>query len=150
MIGSADPVLEEKIMSDAINGSCLCGKIQFEVTGPFKSFFVCHCSRCRKATGSAHASNIFLSPEHIRWIKGEDQIRKFKLKSAKFFGRNFCPECGSPVPRVSEERNIALIPAGTLETDPDICPEKIIFWDDKAQWYEALSSTPRFATYPDT
>ncbi len=136
-------------MSDVISGSCLCGKVKFELSGPFSSFYVCHCSRCRKATGSAHASNIFTKPENLCWTDGEDLVRGFKLDSAKFFGRNFCAECGSPVPRVSAERKLVVIPAGALDEDPGIRPENIIFWDNRAHWYDAMSSTPRFAKYPD-
>ena len=136
-------------MSDVISGSCLCGKVKFELRGPFGSFFVCHCSRCRKATGSAHASNIFTKPEDLSWTDGEDLIRGFKLDSAKMFGRNFCAECGSPVPRVSAERKLLVIPAGALDEDPGIRPENIIFWDNRAHWYDAMSSAPRFAKYPD-
>ena len=43
--------------SDTITGTCLCGQIKFEVTPPFAGFRYCHCSRCRKASGSAHAAN---------------------------------------------------------------------------------------------
>ena len=35
-------------------GSCLCGKVTFEIEGNFEQFFLCHCERCRKDTGSAH------------------------------------------------------------------------------------------------
>ena len=136
-------------MSDVISGSCLCGKVKFELRGPFSSFFVCHCSRCRKATGSAHASNIFTKPEDLSWTAGEDLVRGFKLDSAQSFGRNFCAECGSPVPRVSAERNMVVIPAGSLDEDPGIRPENIIFSCHRAHWYDDISSAPRFAKYPD-
>jgi len=136
-------------MSDTVHGSCLCGKVRFKVTRPFKSFFVCHCSRCRKTTGSAHASNIFTTPDHVHWLAGEDLVRHFKLESAKRFGHSFCTECGSPVPRVSEERNVATIPAGVLDDDPGMSPQNIIFWNDRTDWYEDMAMAPHFAEYPD-
>lgn len=46
-------------MEQRVKGSCLCGRVTFVVSGPFEAFHWCHCSRCRKDTGSAHASNIF-------------------------------------------------------------------------------------------
>ena len=50
-------------------GSCLCGEVRFEVTGDFERFFLCHCGRCRKDTGSAHAANLAVyeaSPARLR------------------------------------------------------------------------------------
>ncbi|MCI3132528.1 GFA family protein [Phenylobacterium aquaticum] len=53
-------------------GSCLCGGIAFEISGPFEAFFLCHCSRCRKDTGSAHAANLFSSTAKLTWLSGQD------------------------------------------------------------------------------
>ena len=41
-------------------GGCLCGAIKYTVHGPFLRFLHCHCARCRKVTGSAHATNLFV------------------------------------------------------------------------------------------
>jgi hypothetical protein len=43
-----------------LKGSCLCGVVKYEVTGEPSRFYHCHCSRCRKVTGTGHASNMFL------------------------------------------------------------------------------------------
>ena len=136
-------------MSNTINGSCLCGRVTFKVTGPFKVFYLCHCSRCRRATGSAHASNIFGTPDQLEWLSGEESIKHYKLPEAERFSKNFCTECGSAVPMVSQDGARLLIPAGTLSTDPGIRPEAVIFWDDRAEWYDDALSTRRCAAYPD-
>ena len=60
-------------MTEIAHGSCLCGAVRFEVTGAFESFFLCHCSRCRKDTGSAHGANLFSSTAKLAWLKGEDR-----------------------------------------------------------------------------
>ena len=49
-----------------LSGSCLCGAVRYEATGEPKRFVHCHCSRCRKATGTGHASNLFLQPGALR------------------------------------------------------------------------------------
>jgi hypothetical protein len=51
-------------------GSCLCGEIIFEIIGEFESFFLCHCERCRKDTGSAHAANLFSSKTSRTYLLG--------------------------------------------------------------------------------
>lgn len=56
-------------------GSCLCGRITFEVVGSFDDF--CHCRSCRKDTGSAHTSNLFSATVKLRWLKGKEEVKSF-------------------------------------------------------------------------
>ncbi len=46
--------------------SCLCGAVAFEVEGPFERFLNCHCSRCRKATGTAHSCEVIVPASAFR------------------------------------------------------------------------------------
>ena len=64
-------------------GSCLCGTVQFQVSGAFESFFLCHCKRCRKDTGSAHAANLFSSKARLNWLAGQDSIRTYRLPETR-------------------------------------------------------------------
>jgi len=59
-------------------GSCLCGEVRFEIVGDFDRFFLCHCGRCRKDTGSAHAANLFSSTAKIHWLSGQAKIKNFR------------------------------------------------------------------------
>ncbi len=61
-------------------GTCLCGKVSFEVEGDFENFYLCHCERCRKDSGSAHAANLFSSTADLRWLSGEEYVRVFDLE----------------------------------------------------------------------
>jgi len=45
-----------------VSGSCLCGQVTFESKDDFQQFHLCHCIQCQKATGSAHAANLFTAP----------------------------------------------------------------------------------------
>ena len=135
-------------MARKITGGCLCGKVRFSVTGPFDRFYFCYCQRCRKATGSAHAANIFTTPDRIKWLSGENATVRYELPQADRFCKVFCTECGSAVPCVSRDGKILIIPAGTLEHDPDIRPQAGIFWQDRAAWYEHGLSARRYDAYP--
>ena len=73
-----------------LKGSCLCGAVKYRVTGEPTRFFHCHCSRCRKATGTGHASNLFLQPGTLEWLGGAEQLRSFKVPEAKRFTNAFC------------------------------------------------------------
>jgi hypothetical protein len=64
-------------MNNEYSGSCLCEQIKYEVEGSFESFFLCHCKYCQKDTGSAHSANLFSATAKLKWILGEDKIKKF-------------------------------------------------------------------------
>lgn len=130
--------------SEAISGSCLCGAVKFEVKPPFAAFRYCHCSRCRKASGSAHAANVFVPEAQFQWLAGESLIKHFDLPGAKRFGVWFCPQCGTRTPRKVKSTENMLIPAGVLDGDPGIRPEKSIFWESKAIWYVSPENIPKF------
>ena len=81
-------------MSERHAGSCLCGAVSFEIAGSFERFFLCHCGRCRKDTGSAHAANLFASDARLHWLTGREQVRTYELPGSRH-RRSFCSACGS-------------------------------------------------------
>jgi hypothetical protein len=117
-----------------LTGSCLCTQVKFEVTGEAKRFYYCHCSRCRKATGTGHASNLFLQPASLRWVSGAEQIRSFKPPEALRFTNQFCGNCGSRLPRQVGNTDTVVIPAGSLDVEPPIKPHARIFYGSRADW----------------
>lgn len=117
-----------------LSGGCLCGGVRYEISGEPVRFYHCHCLRCRKATGTGHASNLLVKPGEIKWTQGEDLIRSFKVPEAQRFRNNFCVECGGRVPRFVAETNFIVIPAGSLDSDPTLAPQARIFWASRASW----------------
>jgi hypothetical protein len=140
--------MEERMATEAIGGSCLCGTFRFEVMPPLAAFRYCHCSRCRKASGSAHAANAFVPEAQFTWLAGDASVKRFDLPGAKRFAVSFCQTCGTRVPpRVAGSGNM-LVPAGLLDGDPTMRPENSILWGSKAAWYVAPDEHPRFEQYP--
>ena len=133
---------------DIIKGSCLCGAVNYQIEGPFKVFQYCHCSRCRKFTGSAYASNLFVPPERFRWTSGEGMIGRYEHPDAKYFATNFCKQCGSSLPWAVKGGKNIIVTAGTLDDDPGVKPMCNIFWRSKASWYEESSDLPRHDEFP--
>jgi hypothetical protein len=138
------------VSESAIHGSCLCGAVTFEVSPPFQRMVHCHCSRCRKSSGTGHATNLIISPEGLRWLSGEQSIKRFDLATARSFGKWFCSECGSPLPRLRRDGKAVVIPAGSLDSVPPISPTDHIFWASRAPWACASSDLATHAEYPDT
>lgn len=134
--------------AETVSGSCLCGAVRFEVRPPFSGFRYCHCRRCRKATGSAHAANMFIPEAQFSWRGGSEAVSRFDLPGAQRFSVWFCQRCGTRVPHKIRTRDDYLVPAGLLDADPGIRPESNIFWDSRAQWCVEPSSLPKFSEYP--
>ena len=131
-----------------LRGSCLCGAVQFEISGETKRFYHCHCSRCRKATGTGHATNLFIQPGSLVWLRGEELMKLYKVPEAKLFSRQFCTLCGSPLPRQVKDRDIVIAPAGSLDSEPAIRPQARVFWDSRADWSCDGDDIPTYAEYP--
>lgn len=137
-------------MSSApIAGSCLCGSVKFEISPPFTAFRYCHCSRCQKASGSAHAANVFVPRTQFAWRAGETQVKHYDHAPSQRFAVNFCTHCGSRVPHQVKGREDMLIPAGLIDNAPDDMqrPENSIFWGSRAKWYVAPGDRPCMNEY---
>jgi hypothetical protein len=130
-------------------GSCLCGAVTFEVNPPTSKFVYCHCSRCRKATGAAHGTNIYVEPHQFAWLSGENVIERFDLATARSFAKWFCRTCGCPLPRLSRSGKTMVIPAGSLDQAPIDNPKAHIFWESRASWVRVQDDLPRHAQYPE-
>ena len=127
-------------------GGCFCGQVRYEFKPNYLAYRYCFCSRCRKVRGSAHAANIFVPEADLKWLAGEDAIRRFDLEGARF-GNNFCETCGSPVPRQAMDGKAYLIPVGTIDDDPGINPEGAIFWDSRVSWLPTAHELEKFSEY---
>lgn len=130
-----------------VQGSCLCNQVRFEVEGEPSGFFLCHCSRCRKGSGSAHAANLFLSNGRLTWLSGETQTTRFDLPGSRH-ARHFCATCGSPVPLALPEHSLIQIPAGALDDALVLSPDAHIFTASRAAWDNELSTLPEFSGMP--
>ena len=76
-------------------GRCLCGQVEITVTGPISSIIHCHCSKCRKNSGTAYATNGFVARSDFSLVRGADKLTRFATAEGKH--RFFCRTCGSPV-----------------------------------------------------
>ena len=131
-----------------VSGTCLCNKVSYEITGNMGVFQYCHCSRCRKFTGSAHAANLFVSPDDFRWLSGEDSVGRYDPADTRYFATSFCTNCGSSLPWLSKSGRVVIIPAGTLDGDPEIRPSQNIFCGSRADWYMDAGSLPEHDEMP--
>jgi hypothetical protein len=130
-------------MSTRLTGSCLCGAIRYQVTEAPVWAHQCHCSRCRKSSGSAFAPNLFCPLEAFSFSEGKELLASFKVPGAERFAHVFCRRCGATMPFKNESRGLVGIPMGTLDDDPGFGPRAHIFVDSKAPWFEITDSLPK-------
>ena len=131
-----------------VSGSCFCKNVSYEITGNMGVFQYCHCSRCQKVTGSAHASNVFVSPDDFKWLSGEDSVGRYDPPETKYFATSFCTNCGSSLPWLSKSGQVVIVPAGSLDDDPGIRPSKNIYCGSRSAWYTAASLLPEHEKGP--
>ncbi|WP_278922062.1 GFA family protein [Pseudophaeobacter profundi] len=128
-------------------GQCLCGAVKFSISGAFESFFLCHCSRCRKDSGSAHSANLFSSTAKITWVSGEGNIKTFQIPGSRHV-KSFCTECGSALPVSQASAGILVVPAGSLDSQIDIRPKAHICFSSRANWDNDLASIEKIGGLP--
>lgn len=128
------------------SGTCLCKKVGFTVEAEFSGFYFCHCSRCRKASGSAHGANLFAENAKLVWVSGEKNVRIFRLSETRF-ARAFCETCGSALPRTAGDNGI-VVPAGSLDCDLETKPTAHIFVGSRANWDHGLEKVTKIEASP--
>jgi len=129
-----------------ISASCLCGGVRFEFARAAGPFELCHCNRCRKVSGSAFIAGLGIRKEDFRWIAGRELIRTFDapiLREPPAYRSCFCSRCGSPTPDPTNESAWVEIPAGLVDGDPGLAPERHIMVEHKSAWYRIADGLPQ-------
>lgn len=130
-----------------LKGSCLCNAIQYEIEGELGPTMICHCSKCRKANGSAYAINAAVKTDQFHFIKGQELVSEFESSPGVF--RSFCKQCGSPLlSRRPSQPDIVRLRIGTLDTPVDVKPLAHIFVGSKASWDEIHDDIPQYDERP--
>ncbi|HZO63157.1 MAG TPA: GFA family protein [Gaiellaceae bacterium] len=116
-----------------VRGSCLCGGVRFEVTGPFLWANHCHCSRCRKHSGAFGGTQARVVREHFRLLAGGELIGVYRPGDGRV--KAFCSVCGSSLfGNEWPEGDEVAIRLGAFDDDPGIRPEFHTFVASRAPW----------------
>ena len=128
--------------------SCVCGAVQWAVAPPYRFFQYCHCSRCRKRSGSVHAANVAVLDGQLQWLAGEDMVKRFELPSAVSWCSAFCSACGSALPWRTRNGRAWIVPAGSFDDVPVGQPTRNIHFASRAPWYTPAAELPHFDADP--
>ncbi|KAF4584383.1 DUF636 domain protein [Ophiocordyceps camponoti-floridani] len=138
--------------SKTTRGSCLCGKITYQVTGEPDFTNLCYCNSCRKATGALGMANSVFKKENFKLLSGADHLRTFhdeSCKSGAALERGFCDSCGSNL-MVEHETKLPdgiIVPLGSMDVDPSSgnwAPMNEFFCKYKPTWMTTPDETKKY------
>ncbi len=125
------------------HGSCLCGGVTYSFAGDANDYGYCHCSKCRKASGTAFSANAEVLLQNFKISDSKGYLTEYE--SSQGTHRFFCSNCGSPIYTKKDWLpNSVRIRLGTLDTPFDKKASRHTFVANMATWYEISDDLPRF------
>jgi len=122
-------------------GSCLCGALRYEIEGEIDGVWVCHCSNCRKASGSTGNAIVIVKHEHFHWLAGQEHRVTYMLRPTYTITR--CKTCGTPLPAEEDDDNVYLT-AGTLDDPLGVGIKTHIFCASRGDWDQDMEGVRYF------
>jgi len=133
-------------LSAMLRGQCGCGAVAYEVRDAFEYAMYCHCSGCRRDTGSAFKPLAGIGRAQLRLVAGEEVILRRGSAGAAHDVR--CGRCGSLLYSVVREGAYVHVAMGSLVDEPAIRPSAHIFVGSKARWHRIADDLPQFEEWP--
>ena len=122
-------------------GKCFCGAVHYAVADEFLYAMNCHCSNCRRTTGSAFKPFAGIERGKFRITQGADTLTIFGKEHAN---DTHCRKCGSLLYSVVRDGAFVHVALGTLVDDPGIRPSRHIFVGSKAPWFTITDDLPQY------
>jgi hypothetical protein len=132
-------------MSRVLTGRCLCEAVTFQVADEFRYALNCHCSQCRRTTGSAFKAFAGIESQKLSVTQGSGNLLRYggpNNHDAR------CPICGSFLYSLVRDGSYVHVNLGTLADAPSLTPTAHIYVGSKAAWYEITDSLPQHLELP--
>ena len=122
-----------------LKGTCLCGGMRFEIAGAHSKVSICHCSLCRKTSGTGSSAAIVVGYDQLTWLSGQELV----VSGPK---HSFCRVCGAHAPDCNPRKTLYIVPVGILDDNPILTVGQHIYVGSKAHWdMIGDDGAPRFA-----
>jgi hypothetical protein len=82
-------------MPETHKGTCYCGAVEIEASGPPLDMGYCHCANCRKYSGAPVNAFTLWKSADVKITKGLELLGQFE--SSEISGRRYCTKCGAHV-----------------------------------------------------
>ncbi len=129
-----------------LTGGCLCGEVTYSIPDKIKYSGYCHCSGCRKFSGSSFSVFAGVTQGDLKINSGENQIKYFEESESTILG--FCQNCGSSLFGVKPQTGLVHIRMGSLNDAPSLRPQVHVFVGSKADWDIVSDDLPQFEAGP--
>ncbi len=133
-------------MAAKLSGGCYCGAARYEVADAFGYAMNCHCSQCRRTTGSAFKAFAGIERGQLSLTSGGETL--LIVGDPDDAHDVHCKACGSLLYSVVRENAWVHVAMGTLADAPSIRPQMHIFVGSKAPWHEITDDLPQFDEFP--
>ena len=129
-----------------LKGTCLGGRISFEINGPIHSARFCHCLNCRKFSGTAYAAWGVVASESLKVTDSQSSVTKYDSGGGL---RAFCRSCGCPLwYEPASLPHIRGVPLGALDEGHVPTPEMHVWTRSRVSWATVSDNLPQHETYP--
>jgi len=128
-------------VTDILTGKCFCGAVEYAVPDEFRYAMICHCSNCRRTTGSAFKPFAGIERAKFTVTKGSDGLLIYGADKAH---DAHCGQCGSLLYSVVRDALWVHVTLGTLVDPPSIRPSGHIFVGSKAPWFTITDDLPQY------
>ena len=115
-----------------MQGACLCGGVRFELRGAIPAIYQCHCSLCRRVTGSSSNAALRIPAAQFDWLAGRELISEYETGSG--YKSHFCKRCGSPLPNPTAADSLYWVPVGLLEDSQRLELGAHLYIASRAHW----------------
>lgn len=129
-----------------VHGQCSCGSVAYIFVTENLVAYQCHCSVCRKATGSAFSTTLLVPEMGFQWLRGEELVTTYTKEGG--YRLDFCSKCGSPVPNMFRGFPLFSVPVGSIEGKPDIAVTVHLHLRSRARWDKASLDGRHFDEMP--
>ncbi|MBX9946223.1 MAG: GFA family protein [Reyranella sp.] len=131
-------------MARNLAGKCFCGAVRYLVADEFVYAMNCHCSQCRRTTGSAFKPMAGIARDRLVVVEGQD---KLLIHGTETHNNTLCGLCGSLLYSVVRDGAWVHVAMGTLVDDPAIRPTHHIFVGSKAPWFTITDGLPQYEEF---
>ena len=131
-----------------LTGNCLCNAVNFHHADEYLYAFDCHCSECRRFSGSAFSMAGGIAREKLVITNGENHIKYYRKRDVANLA--FCEMCGSSLFSDNFKRGLIHLRYGVLNEEPSLKPQAHMFVASKLPWYEIKDDLPQFEAIPSS
>ena len=131
-----------------LQGSCLCGKIGFEIADQPHMTANCHCLSCQKTSGAGHAFHLMFNTDQVK-ISGEPKGYQWTADSGNQVTTYFCPDCGSSTHGMSSGfPHMITVRAAVLDQSEGLAPQISVYARRLRDWDRLADEAPAFEGMP--